>query len=117
VVAETTQVAPLRRIDKFSSAEGHEIEVFDPFFIVLSRASPKLGLVDDFADILENELVRSQISLGTETEPFLFCLDDRDICILSALKSLILAFSAAAAVTHALDFGSAIDTIRIFSTC
>jgi hypothetical protein len=91
--------------------------VFDPFFIVLSHASPELSLVDDFADILEDELMRSQISLGTETEPFLFRLDNRDICILFALESLILAFSTAAAVTHALNFGSAIDTIRIFSTC
>lgn len=88
--------------------------MFDLLLIVESHTAPKLSLGNDFTDVLEDELVRSQIGLGTEPIAFLFGLDDGDIGIFLSLESLILAVRATSAITHALYLGGAVDAVGIF---
>lgn len=111
VVAETAEVPPLGRIDELVFAERHEIEMFDTLFIVLSHAASKWTLGNDFAQVLEDELLRSQGGLSPKAIAFLFRLDNGDICIFSSLESLILTIWTTAAVAYAFDFGCAVDAV------
>lgn len=117
MIAKPAQVTLLCRINKFALIEGHEIEMLDPFLIVLSHAPPEICLVDHLSDVLENKLVRSQVELSTETKPLLVGFDDGHIRVFPSLESLILAFGAAAAIIYTFNLGRAIDTIRVFTTC
>ena len=111
VVTETAQIPPLGRIDKFTLVQRHKIKVLDTIFIVEPHAATELRLGNDFSDVLEYELVRSQVGLGAEAVPFLFRLDDSNICIFSSLESLVLAIGATAAVTDAFNLGCAVDAV------
>src|SRR5699024_10066691 len=93
--------------------QGHKVKMLDIFFIVQPHATPELRLRDDFSHVLEYELMRSQIGLGTEAVPLLFRLNDRDICPFLSLESLVLAFRATATVSDALNLRSAVDTVRV----
>ena len=65
VIAEPAQVSFLCSIDEFAFRKGHEIEVLDPFFIVLNHAPSELGLIDDLSDIFEYEITGSKVGIGS----------------------------------------------------
>lgn len=116
MIAESAQVTFLSCIDEFAFAEGHKIEVLDPFVIILNHAASKLWLVDDFTNILPNETAGSNVSICSETITFLFGFDYRDCGVLLLLETLVLAAGAAPAISDTLHFCSPIDTVGIFST-
>ena len=95
MIAETSQVALLGRIDELSFVQGHKIEVLDAFLVILNHTLPELGLPNDFADVFINEFVRRKISVGSQAVAFLSCLEDSDIRKLLQLKPLIQALRAA----------------------
>jgi hypothetical protein len=117
VIAESTQIASLRRIYKLTLVQGHEVKVFDALFVVLSHPTPELLLSDHLSNILEDQLVRVEIRFRSESEAFFIRFDDRDFCVLFLLEPLIPAVLAALAVSHALDFGRSVDAIGVFATC
>jgi hypothetical protein len=57
MVAKSTKIALFRSINKFAFRKGHKIKMFDAFFGICVRALPERRLVDDFADVLENEVI------------------------------------------------------------
>lgn len=117
VIAEAPQVSFLGRVDKFSFAEGHEIKVLDAFVVILDHTSTKLWLVDDFTNILVDEITRTKISICSESITFLFGFDNRDVGVLSLLETLVLTAGAAPAIPGTLHFRGPIDTVGIFATC
>lgn len=89
----------------------------DALLVVLNCTSAECGLIDDFANILENEFVGLQVCVCTESEPLFLGLDDGHISVLFALKPLILALVPTVAVSvNTLHFGGPIDTVRVFTT-
>jgi hypothetical protein len=76
MVAKSTEVAFFRSIDEFAFCQGHKIKVLDTFFGICVRAAPERRLVDDFADVLKNEIIGIQISVCTQPVSLLFGLDD-----------------------------------------
>ena len=117
VVAETSKIAFSGRINEFTFAEGHEIEMDNALFVILDHAATELGLIDDFADVFKDEVSRAKITVCSETIAFLFGFDDGDIGILSLLEALVLAVRAAAAISDTLHFSGSIDAIGVFATC
>lgn len=65
VIAESTQISFLSSVNKFVLREGHEIEMLDALIVVLDGASTKIGFIDNLSNILKNEFMRSQISIGS----------------------------------------------------
>jgi hypothetical protein len=57
MIAESSQVTFFRSINKLMLGKGHEIEVPNSFFVILDGTPPEGWLIDDFADILENEII------------------------------------------------------------
>lgn len=90
--------------------------MLDALLIILDRAPAERRLIDDFADIFENEIIGVQICVGAKTVAFLLSLDNRDFCELFLLEALVLAVRPAAAlIVEALDFCEPIDAIGIFA--
>jgi hypothetical protein len=116
VVAESAKVSPFGRIDKLTLGKGHEVEVLDAFLIILMHAPPESRLRDDFTNIFEDEIIRLEILVSTQTEAFLVSLDDRNIGVDLSLKTLVLASVSAAAIPGALHLGGPVDAIRVFAT-
>lgn len=90
MVAKTTKVTLLRGIDKLALAEGHEVEMFDVLFVILLATSLKQLLSNDFANVLEDEVVRIKICIGSETVALLCCFDNRYVGELLSLETSIL---------------------------
>jgi hypothetical protein len=99
VIAETTQIALFCGIYKLALGKGHEVEVLDSLVVVLTHATAEGALVDDFANVFEDEIAWSHVLVGAKTETLLLRLYNRDIGILFPLKAHVLAFPTAAAVT------------------
>jgi hypothetical protein len=75
VVTEASKVSLFRGIDEFALRQGHEVEMFDTFLIILDRAPPERGLVDHLADILENEIIGGQVSVHPQAVALFLGLD------------------------------------------
>lgn len=117
MVAEPAQVALLSGIDKLALGERHEVKVLDALAVVLDHPVPERRLIDDLANVLENEVVWLQVPVRPQAEPLLVGLDDRNIGILLALKPLVLTTRPAVAVSiYALNFGRAVDAVGILAT-
>ena len=76
MVTESTEIAFLCRIDELTLAQGHEIEMFDTFLIILDHAFAKSGFRDSFTNILEDEIVRPQLNVCPEAVALFLSLDD-----------------------------------------
>ena len=63
MIAKATQVAFLSGINKLVLCERHEIEVFDSLIIVLNGPLAKVGFIDDFPNVLKNEIMSFEISV------------------------------------------------------
>jgi hypothetical protein len=63
MIAEPTEITLLSRIYEFTFRERHEIEMLDALFIVLDGSASEGRLVDDFSDVLENEIIWLQVRL------------------------------------------------------
>ena len=111
VVAESPEVTLLSRVYELVLAQGHEIEMPDALFIIVKHTFPELYFVDDLANVLVNEVVRSQIPVRAQTVPFLVGLEDRDIGILFELEALILTCATASTVPNAFHFGRTVDAV------
>jgi hypothetical protein len=84
----------------------------DPLLVILNGPLSKRRLIDHFADVLENEVVRLQVGIRSQSESFLVGLDDRYIGVLFPLKTLILTSSTTGAVSvNAFHFSCPIDAI------
>jgi len=115
MVAKATEIAFLRGINEFVLRKGHKIKMLDAFFVLLERTPPEGWLVDDFANVLENEIIGVQVGICAQAVALPLCLDDRDIGVLFSLESLILTPDTTIAVAHTFHFSCTIDTIGIFS--
>ena len=89
--------------------------MLDSLFVVQPHPTSKLGFRDNFTDVLENKLVRSQIGLGAKAITLLLRLNDGNISKLLSLEALVSTVGTAATVTHAFDLGSAVDAVRVLS--
>ena len=116
MIAKSAEISFFGGIDKLPFAKRHEVKMLDSFLIVVEHALPELCLVNDFADVLENEFVRRQVDIHTQTVTFLIGLYDGNIGVPSSLKSLILTVRAASTVAEALDFSGTVDAIGVFAT-
>ena len=116
MVAETTEVTFFGSIDEFALAERHEIKVLDSFLIILVHAAPESRLGDDFANILEDEIIGFEVSVCAKSITFFVRFDDRDVAVLFLLKALVLAIGAAPAISGALHLGRTIDAVGVFTT-
>lgn len=85
--------------------------MLDAFLVILNHSAPEIGLVDDFSDILIDELVGLDIRLRAKTKALLGCLDNSHICVFFSLKPLVLAVLAAAAIIQALNSGCSVDAV------
>lgn len=90
MIAEASEVAFLGRIHELAFGEGHKIEVLDALFIILDGTASERWLIDDFANILKNEIICQKIRFCSKAVPLLFGLDDRHIGKFLALEALIL---------------------------
>ena len=116
VVAESSQVAFLGSVHEFALCERHKVEVLDAFFVVLLHLSSEHIFAYDFADVLKNEVVSSQIGIRAKTIAFLLGLNDGDVCVLFSLEALVLACDATIAIPDALHLGGAVDAVRVLAT-
>jgi hypothetical protein len=57
VVAKSAEIALLRSVNELVFRKGHKIKMLDAFFVIFNRAFSERRLIDDFADVLENEIV------------------------------------------------------------
>lgn len=89
--------------------------MLDALLIVLDHAAAECPLIDDFADVLEYEVARREVLVGSQPKAFLVGFDDCHVGVLFALKTLILAISSAAAVAHTLHLGGTIDTVGVLA--
>jgi hypothetical protein len=90
--------------------------VFDALLIVLSHPPGKGILPNDLADVFEDEIIRSQISVCAEAVALLLCLKDRDRGILFVLEALVLAIGSALAVIDTFDLSCAINAVGVLTT-
>jgi hypothetical protein len=65
VIAKSAKIAFSRRVYEFALVERHEVEMLDPFFVILSHSAMKAGFCNDFANILEDEIIWPQIRVST----------------------------------------------------
>jgi hypothetical protein len=63
MIAETTKVTLLSRINELALRKGHKIKMFDALLIVLDSSASESRLVDDFSDVFENEIIRVQVRI------------------------------------------------------
>lgn len=115
VIAESTEIALLGGVDKFSLAQGHEIKVLDAFLVVHVHSAAKGLLGDDLANILKDEISRLEVGVGPQAVAFLVGLDDRHIGIEVSSKALVLTFCSAGTVVLAFHLRGTIDTIRVLA--
>jgi len=116
MIAESTEIAFLRSINEFRFREGHEIKMFDAFFVIGDGSFPECLLIDYFADVLKNKIVRTQISICSQAIAFLLRPDDGYAGVLFALEALILTVYATIAIAiNAFHFSRTVDTVRFFS--
>lgn len=92
-----------------------EFAVVKTYLVVGQHSFPELSFVDDFANVLENELAGHHVLVGTKTKSLFFRLDDSNVSILFALEALVLTLSAAATVVDALHFRVPVDAVGIFA--
>jgi len=111
VVAEASKVTSLGCVDKLTLRERHEVEVLDAFFVILLHAPPEDIFANDLADILKDEVISFEILVSTQAVAFLLCLDDCNVCELFTEEALILTSRSASAISDALHFGGAVDTV------
>ena len=91
MVAESSQIALLCRIDEDIFFKGHEVEMLDTFLVVLVPPTLEIPDIDDIADVFENESIRLDLMIRSETIAFLLCFEDRDFGMLMFLEPLVLA--------------------------
>jgi hypothetical protein len=90
--------------------------VLDALLVVLHHSVAEGGLVDDLAEVLEDEVIGLQVSICPQAESLLLGLDDRDVGVLLALEPLVLAALPAVAIAiDTLDFGRPVDAVRVFT--
>jgi hypothetical protein len=111
MVAESAKVSSFSRIDELTLGKGHEVEVLDAFLVILVHAPPESGLRDDFANVFENEIIRLEVLVSSQTEAFLVGFDDRNVGVDLSLETLILASVSAAAIPRALHLGGPVDAV------
>lgn len=90
--------------------------MFDALLIVLSHPPGKGILPNDLADVFEDEIIRSQISVCAEAVALLLGLKNRDRGVLFMLEALVLAIASALAVIDTLNLGCAINAVGVFTT-
>lgn len=115
MITKPTKVPFLSSVNEFILGKGHEIEVLDALIVVLNCAAAELNLINHFTNVFVNEVMGVDVGISSQTVAFLFSLEYCDWGICTSLEALVLASGPAAAVTHALNLGSAIDTVRVFS--
>jgi len=71
---------------------------------------------NDFANIFENKVVGTQVSIGAKAKTLFLGKKYRDGGILLALKALILTFRPAFAVADTFNLGGSIDAVGFFTT-
>lgn len=116
MVAETAEVTLLGSIDKFAFTQRHEVEVLDAFLVISDHPTPEGGLSDDFANVLEYEVMRLEVDVRTQAKAFLFSLDDRYIGVETSAEALILTFGAAVAIIAAFHLRGAVDAVGVLIT-
>jgi hypothetical protein len=116
VIAKTSEVTAFGRINEFTRAQGHEVEVLDAILIILPHALPKLLFRHDLPNIFVYQIAFIEICFRAQPEPLLLGFDDRHRSKLALLETLVLTIGAAAAVARTFDLGSAVDTIGVFAT-
>lgn len=79
VIAESPKVSLLGCVDELPFVQGHEVEVFNAFLVILYHALSKLTLPNDFADVFINKFIWTKASIGAQTIAFLCCLEDGNI--------------------------------------
>jgi hypothetical protein len=90
--------------------------VLDALPVVFHHSVAEGGLVDDLAEVLEDEVIGLQVGICPQAESLLLGLDDRDVGVLLALEPLVLAALPAVAIaTDTLDFGRPVDAVRVFT--
>lgn len=114
MVAEASQIALFSGIDEFAFVERHEIEVLDALVVIIHHSTPKVILVDYFADVFEDKFVRAQVTLGTKAVAFLIRLNDGDIGILSLLEALVATLIATSAIANTFHLRGTVNAVRIF---
>jgi hypothetical protein len=118
VITEPAEVPFPCRINKLGFIEGHEIEMLDALLVILNGSPTERWLVDNFANILENEVVSTQINIGSQSVALFLSFDYGYVGVLFALEALILTSPATRAISvDAFQFSRTINTIRIFSAC
>lgn len=63
MVAKATQITLFSSINELILREGHKVKMLDPFIVILDGPPTKVGFIDDFPNILEDEIVRLQVSI------------------------------------------------------
>ena len=116
MITEPTQIASFRSVDKFALVERHEVEVLDPFLVILLHAPPEDIFANNLANIFKYKVIRSQIGVSAESVAFLDGFDDGDVGVLLLLETLILAASPAPAIPDTLHFGRTVDTVGVLAT-
>jgi len=116
VVAEAAEVALFGGVDKLALGQRHKVEVLDALVVVLQHAAAECLLVDDLANVLEDELAGGHVAVGAQAEALFVRLDDGDVGVLLALEALVLALAAARAVADTLHLGGAVDAVRVVAT-
>jgi hypothetical protein len=96
--------------------QGHEVEVFDAFLIILYQTLTKCALANNFSDILKYEGPSVEVSISTKSVTFLLSLDNGHVRILLADEALVLTILPAVAVIGTFNTSSTIYTVRVFST-
>jgi len=71
---------------------------------------------NDFANVFENKVVGTQISIGAKAKTFFLCLKNRDCGILLVLKAFVLTFGPAFTIADAFNLCGSVDAIRFFTT-
>ena len=113
VVAKSTKIASFCSIDELALAQGHEIEMFDAFLIVLNHTFSKRGFRNSFTNVFEDEVVGPEIRVCTEAIAFLLGLDNRYIGIKASEKSLVLTRWTTAAIIRTFHLACTVDAVGI----
>lgn len=117
VVDEAGNAALLCRIEVLVALQHHKVEVRYPLVVIALHSLAEVVFLNYFADVLVDEGVCGDKGLGAQAKALFLCLDDVDVCILLALKTLILAVLTTSAIfCYAFDLGEAIDAAAFVCT-
>lgn len=118
VIDEARNAALFRCVEVLVALEHHEVEVRDALVVVPPHPLLEVVLVHHLPDVFVYKGLGWERLGGTEAEALLFRLDDLDGRVLLALKPLILAiFATAAVIAHAFDLGEAVDASTLIGAC